>query len=207
MVLTATISLMASSGTLSMSSEITVRSAYLPGSIVPVFSFCERVARRRTRIEPDGFLATDPLAGAANVAVLVLARHHDVHVDERIDEIDRVIRALRRPHPAPLRRSSCASWKARSAVSLPEEARHARRPCPTGTTSARRPARRAFAHAPSDRGLHQAAVNDDEATALDRSSRRPPVHRHRGRDRSARIADRVNADPPAIPVGGGRPAR
>src|ERR1700722_16188174 len=50
----------------------------------------ERVSRGGTRVEANRFLAADALSGTEDVAVLVLARHHHIDVDERAQQIDRV---------------------------------------------------------------------------------------------------------------------
>src|SRR6267142_2505508 len=53
--------------------------------------FFERVTCSRTRIEAQSLLAADGFGCAVNVAIWVLPRHHDVHVEERVDGIDRKI--------------------------------------------------------------------------------------------------------------------
>src|SRR3954471_15031513 len=53
--------------------------------------FFERVTCSRTRIEAQSLFAADGFGCAVNVAVGVLPRHHDVHIEQRVDRIDRKI--------------------------------------------------------------------------------------------------------------------
>src|SRR3954454_5116055 len=55
--------------------------------------FFERVTRSRTRVEAQSLFAADSFGCAVNVAIGVLPRHHDVHVEERVDGVDREIGA------------------------------------------------------------------------------------------------------------------